>query len=216
MILLHNPSVKESREFLAHYREHFTEVLRYPVCLNQYPAVAKYPAVVVDIPEWKRDNTLYYLIKSRYIDYRRRGRLVADILDCHTKELEDNLSGTKKTWCDSSLAMSGSDLYTKKYCEAKGWPREKLLFLVEIANEGDIPGYLLAWGLLNDDRTYDTGVDYAEDLSDASKSMYISYLDHERKVKVIPACQEILYPETIEEVYARLAEAARLKAILEE
>jgi hypothetical protein len=29
-------------------------------------------------------------------------------------------------------------------------------------------------------------------------------------------CQEILYPETIEEVYARLAEAARLKAILEE
>ena len=72
MILLHNQHDEFSRHFLETHTGRFSQVIEYPDCVDKYPNVSRFPAVVLTVPEHKRDNSLWYFIKSKVPDYRKR------------------------------------------------------------------------------------------------------------------------------------------------
>jgi hypothetical protein len=179
MILLHDSQNKESRDFYFKYKSEFEKVLFYPELLKVYPTVAKFPAVVLDVPEYTIDNSLWYHVTKR-ANYRRLGFGVKSIV----KSLP--------TFCSPGIDWVYS--YSKKNNLDDGFE----MFLIEACNDFTIPAeYVATWGLKF---AYDLGSECKQELDPKNKERCI-YKDSEKPLlEIVPAHQVIIYPNTLEDV----------------
>lgn len=207
MILLHNPQSKESREFYSKYRSFFDSIINYPKCVESYPDVNHFPAVVYTVPETIINNSLHHYLTTKYPDYKRRARYIGELIDSHTEALLEVPKGTHGSMCTTGgIEKDGSfELWFKNYAEAKGWTRDYLLYLVEVANCYDLPAFFLWWAMENNDTSFDTGIEYHEDLSEFTKQRSIKGLNEfEKLIEIIPEHDIILYPESYEDLMAKI------------
>jgi len=58
MKVLHNPHTKESRELINQLKQsdfNDFEIINYPDCVDEYPYITKYPAVLIYVPQYTDD-----------------------------------------------------------------------------------------------------------------------------------------------------------------
>ena len=185
MILLHSSQDANSRIFLAKYKQEFKTILQYPMCVNLYPNVSKFPAVVIDVPEMIKDLSLWYKVKKTP-NYKRLGMLTSEF---------QILNHAMKQTCGTS---SGSDLMDQYIQENEIQDTDKK-YWIDLCNEIAIPSCMVAFGV---QWCYDLGVDCPNDIAEFNKERSISYDPSIPVLETIPAHQEIIYSETIEDVYA--------------
>ena len=207
MILLHNSQSKESREFHAKYKKEFDLIIHYPKCIELYSDVNKFPAVVHHIPEKTIDNSLHHYLTTKYPDYKRRARYIGELIDSHTEALLEVPQGTHGSMCSAGgINKEGNfELWFKNYAEAKGWSRDYLLYLIEVANCYDLPAFFLWWAMENNDTSFDTGIECHEDLSEFTKQRSIKGLNEfEKLTEIIPAHDIIIYPESYDDLMEKI------------
>ena len=177
MILIINKTDANSRAFYAKYRNNFDEILAYPACLDRFPQLAKFPAVVIDAPEIIVDNSLWFAVK-KLGNYKRLGMVVKDF-----QEINRRLGcGQGIPFLDTFIAEKRIDGESKK-------------FLIEVCNDFEIPAPFAAWGI---PYCYDLGEDCKDDLDEQNKTR--SILTGGDMLEIIKEHEEIIYPETMGDI----------------
>lgn len=181
MILLHNQYDGKCRGFCEKYSDRFDKVLDYPECLKDFPNISHFPAVVIDIPEYIKDNSLWYFVKT-LPNYRRLGMVAKDFQNIN-----------------HSLGCGSGIPFLDGYIKDKGIKDEDKKYVVELCNDMEIPAPFLAWGIKY---AYDLGEDCKDDLDEKNKER--SVYPERPVLETIPESYEIIYPDTVEEVNAIL------------
>ena len=189
MILLINKEDAKSRAFYAKHRNEFDEILAYPDCLDRYKELSSFPAIVVDIPEYTRDNSLWFNIKN-LPNYKRLGMTAGECVR-HNEAI--------KATCGASNGGHILDQYIKE----KGLKDESNHWLVQIANSTLMPSFM-TWFTVISKWVYDLGEECKEEIDEMNKERSISYDPNVPILEVVPASQKILYVETIDEAKAEI------------
>ena len=179
MILLHNQYDEKSRNFLRTNEMKFDRVIEYPDCIKEFPNVSRFPAVVVPVPEYVRDNSLWYAVR-KLDNYKRLGMVTKDF----------NIMN-KQFGCAAGITLM--DEYIKEH----HIDDEKPVYLIDLCNDGTIPALHLTWGIKF---VYDLGKDCENDLDEKNKER--SVYPERPVLETIPESYEILYPEDIKEAEA--------------
>ena len=179
MILLHNQHDEKSRKFLEQNKDKFKEILEYPDCIKRFPNVSRFPAVAVPVPEYVRDNSLWYLVK-KMDNYERLGMVVKDF-----EELNH------KFGCASGISLMDG------FVKEKNIDPDFKYFFIDICNDFSIPAMHLAWGAKY---VYDLGEKCKNELDEKNKER--SIYSERPALETIPESYEIIYPEDIKEAEA--------------
>ena len=181
MILIINKSEANSRAFYAKHKNEFTEILDYPNCLKRFPELSRFPAVAIDVPEYFKDNSLWYAVK-KLPDYKRLGMVTQDCVD-----IVHRLSAG---CADNGIAL------LDKYIKDREIGDTDKRFLVELCNDFALPARFTWWA---SQYTYDLGEEYKGELDEKNMDRSISYDLTLPAIESIPAHFEIMYPETIDD-----------------
>ena len=184
MILLHNQHDEKSRKFLEQNKDKFERVLEYPDCVKEFPNVSRFPAVVVTVPEYIKDNSLWFNVKNTP-NYKRIGMIVGDFQ-------RTNHEAQEKCGANSGVEMMD------KYIQARGLKDDYKQFLVDLCNDFDVPAKF-CWHGVSAGWCYDLGEECKNELDERNKERIISYDLNVPLLGIIPAGYEIIYPEDIKE-----------------
>jgi hypothetical protein len=210
MILLHNPNDKESRLFYNQNKNNFDSILTFPECVEIYPNVSKFPAVVENIEEYVIDNSLYGMATS-LPNYNYFAVRVGYLIDLHSQYLQ--VGANAGGFCSQGGTQNNpAQLWFAEYATTKGWTNDKILYLVESINLGDIPAFLLAWTYRDFYKhgkfeiTFDGNVGlmetpYSETISENSQQRCITTLSETGPLtKTIPAHVLYCYPNEFSDI----------------
>lgn len=185
MILLHDPQSKESREFFVKHRTEFEKILTYPTCLKSYPNITKFPAVVINIPEYIRDNSLWYNIKT-LPNYKRLGMTVKDF---------QIINHASQEGCGQNSGVDYMDAYIRDNNLSDDYKQ----FLVDLCNDLRIPA-CFAWHGVSANWVYDLGEECQNDIHEINKTRCISYSPTVKVLETIPEHYDIIYPDTFNDI----------------
>lgn len=194
MILLNNQQDKASRDFTNKHRKEFEKVINYPKCLKDFPNISKFPAVGVEIPEYVKDNSLWYLVKKTP-NYKRLGMLTSEF---------QKLNHAMKASCGTA---SGADLMDK-YIEDKGIKDTDKKFWVELCNDLIIPSHMVGWGV---NYVVDLGEECSVEIDEINKTRTISYNPNDPLFETITTHIEIIYPDTYDDVIKMIDKVKRIE-----
>jgi hypothetical protein len=225
MILLHQKHDKKSREFKGKHKDKFDEVLEYPECLQRYPNISKFPAVVWSEPEYELEASLYNLI-TEIPNYEYLAVRVGYLIEKHNRYLRVGFEGGG--FCANSggnVEGNPDKLWFEDYAERKGLENDYILYFIEAVNFGDIPAFILAWTFRDyykHDIVYQewdgnigiTNKKYKDPPNEESKTRSVNSLDETvGLVKTVPAKDYIFYPDEFEDIDKQVKKLRKHKKI---